>query len=102
VAAFGRAAVDASGGRRDQALYTRLFAKPTPSAAQELGTGREIELGRPWLVELARNPDEALAQIWTPRIKSATDALEMAFNQHNEAVNALEPQARRSSCSSAT
>jgi hypothetical protein len=41
---------------------------------------------------LARNPSEALAQLWTPRLKDATDALEMAFNQSNDTVNALGPQ----------
>lgn len=92
VAAFGRAVVDASGGRRDQAPYTRFFAKTTPSAVQDFGIGREIELGRSWLAELSRNPSEALAQIWTPKLKDATDALEMAFNQRNDTVKALGPQ----------
>jgi hypothetical protein len=44
VAAFGRAVVDASGGRRDQSTYMRFFAKTTPSAAQDLGIPKEIEL----------------------------------------------------------
>ena len=92
MAAFGRAVVDASGGRRDQAPYTRFFIKITPSAAQDFGIGREIELGRSWLAELARNPSEALAQMWTPRLKGATDALEMAFNRRNDTVKALGPQ----------
>lgn len=92
VAAFGRAVVDASGGRRDQAPYTRFFAKITPSAAQDFGIGREIELGRSWLAELARNPGEPLAQTWTPKLKEATDALEMACNQRNDTVKALGPQ----------
>ena len=91
VAAFGRAVVDASGGRRDQPPYTRFFGKTTPSAAQKFGIEREIETARAWLVELARNPSEPLAQTWTPKMKEATDALEMTFNQRNDTVKALGP-----------
>ena len=40
VAAFGRAVVDASDGRRDQPPYTRFFGKATPSAVQKFGIGR--------------------------------------------------------------
>jgi len=91
VAAFGRAVVDASGGRRDQPPYTRFFGKTTPSAAQKFGIEREIEAAHAWLVELARNPTEPLAQTWTPKMKEATDALEMTFNQRNDTVKALGP-----------
>jgi hypothetical protein len=91
VAAFGRAMVDASGGRRDQPPYTRFFAKATPSAAQKFGIAREIDIGREWLVELARNPAEPLAQAWTARLAEATDALAMAFNQRNDTVKAQGP-----------
>jgi len=92
VAAFGRAVVDVSGGRRDQPPYTRFFGKTTPSAAQAFGIAREIETARAWLVEPARNPAEPLAQTWTPRLKEATDALEMAFNQRNDTVKAIGPE----------
>jgi hypothetical protein len=92
VAAFGRAVVDASGGRRDQPPYTRFFAKTTPSAAQDFGTAREIELGHSWMAELARNPNESLAQTWTPKLTEATDGLETAFTQRNDTVNAQGPQ----------
>jgi len=91
LAAFGRAVVDASGGRRDQPPYTRFFGKTTPSAAQKFGIEREIESARAWLVELGRNSAEPLAQTWTPKMKDATDALEMAFNQRNDTVKALGP-----------
>lgn len=91
VAAFGRAVVDVSGGRRDQPPYTRFFSKATPSATQNFGIQRELEMAHAWLVELARNPAEPLAQTWTPKLKAATDALEMAFNQRNDTVNALAP-----------
>jgi hypothetical protein len=91
VAAFGRAVVDASGGRRDQAPCVRFFGKTTPSAAQKFGIEREIEAGRAWLVELGRDPTEPLAQTWTPKMKAATDDLEMGFNQRNDTVKALGP-----------
>jgi hypothetical protein len=91
VAAFGRAVVDSSGGRRDQPSYTRFFGKTTPSAAQTFGVQREIESGRSWLVELGRNASEPLAQTWTPKLKAATDELEMAHNQRNDCLRALEP-----------
>jgi hypothetical protein len=92
VAAFGRAVLDASGGRRDQLPYTRFFAKNAPSVVQDFGIAREIELGRSWLAELARDPNEPLAQTWTPRLKSANDGLAEAFDQRNDAVKALAPQ----------
>lgn len=89
VAAFGRAVVDASGGRRDQPPYTRFFGKTTPSASQGYGTSREIALGQQWLAELKRSPDEALAQVWMSRLGDATSALETAFKERNESVSAL-------------
>jgi hypothetical protein len=91
VAAFGRAVVDVAGGRRDQPAYTRFFGKASPSATQTFGIAREIESGRGWLVELGRNPGELLAQTWIPKLREATDALEMAFNQRNDAVKKLAP-----------
>lgn len=92
VAAFGRAVVDASGGRRDQPPYTRFFAKTTPSASQTYGIGREIDLARQWLAELGRSANDPLAQAWIPRLSEATGALEAAFGQRNETVSALGPQ----------
>lgn len=91
VAAFARAVLDASGGRRDQAPYTRFFAKTTPSAVQGFGIAREIELGRAWQAELGRSPDEPLAQSWVPKLKAATDALDLACKQRNDAVAAVAP-----------
>lgn len=91
VAAFGRAVVDASGGRRDQSPYVRLFNKATPSAVQTFGIEREIGMARGWLVELGRDPNELLAKTWTPKLKAVTDELEMAFNQRNDCLRALEP-----------
>ena len=58
---------------------------------QKFGIEREIESERAWLVELARCPSEPLAQTWTPKMKTATDDLEMAFNQCNDTVKALGP-----------
>ncbi len=91
VAAFGRAVVDASAGRRDQPPYTRFFGKATPSATQKFGIEREIEAARAWLVELSRNSSEPLAQAWAPKLKEVTDALETAFKQRNDTVTGLGP-----------
>jgi hypothetical protein len=91
VAAFGRAVVDASAGRRDQPPYTRFFSKAKPSATQRFGIEREIEVARAWLVELARDPTEPLAQAWAPKVKEVTDELETAFKQRNATVTALGP-----------
>lgn len=90
-ASFGRAVVDVSNGRRDQASYTRFFGKVTPSAVQTFGIQREIEIARGWLVELARDPAELLSQTWTPKLKSVTDDLEMALNRRNDCLRAIEP-----------
>ena len=88
-AAFGRATVDESGGRRDQPPYTRFFNKVPPHKVQTFGVKREIDLGRTWLSELARNPSEPLAVTWIPRIKDATDQLEAAVEARANAVKAL-------------
>lgn len=77
--------------RRDQAPYTRFFAKVSPSKAQTFGIQREIETARAWLVELGRDPGELLATTWTPKLKAATDELEMTINQRNDCLRALEP-----------
>ena len=92
VAAFGRAVVDASGGHRDQPPYSRFFAKTAPHKTQTFGTAREIDLGRAWLVELARNPDEPLSKTWTPKLKDATDTLASAFEERDAGVKAIGPQ----------
>jgi hypothetical protein len=91
VAGFGRALVDASGGRRDQPPNTRFFGKTTASAVQTFGIQREIDSARGWLVELGRNPNEPLAQTWTPKLLAATDELESAFKQRNDCLRALQP-----------
>ena len=93
-----RGRVRAGGGgcpraaRRHQATYLRFFGKTTPSQTQKFGVGREIEIGRQLLVELGRNPSELLAQTWLPRVKEATDALEIAAAERSQTVNALAPQ----------
>jgi hypothetical protein len=91
VAGFGRAVVDACRGQRDAPLYSRFFAKLTPSAAQRFGMQREVDTARDWVVEFGRDPAEPLAQTWTPKLKAATDALEAAVNERDEAVRALGP-----------
>jgi hypothetical protein len=91
VAAFARAVVDATGGKRDRAPYTRFFAKIAPYQVQELGSQREVEAARAWLVELGRTPDEPLAQTWSPRLGAATQALESAVAERDRCDAALEP-----------
>jgi hypothetical protein len=90
-AAFGRAVVDASGGRRDQSPYTRFFAKAAPSAVQTFGIQREIDTARDWLIELGRNSAEPLATTWIPQLTQATDNLDDACKARNQAVRALGP-----------
>lgn len=91
VAAFGRAVVDVAGGRRDQPDYLRFFAKASPSVVQDFGIQREIDSARSWLVELARDASQPLSQTWTPKLKAATDELEMGFNRRRDCQRAVEP-----------
>ena len=84
IAAFGRDVVDQSGGKRDQAPYTRFFKNVTPSGAQDFGVDREVQQANDWLAELARDPNESLATKWIPRLKSVTDNLaEASINRRN-------------------
>jgi hypothetical protein len=41
--------------------------------------------------ELARNPSEALAQTWSPRLGEVNGALETAFKERNDTVSCLGP-----------
>jgi hypothetical protein len=89
VAAFGRDVVDQSGGKRDQLPYTRFFKKVSPSAAQTFGVDREVQQGKDWLAELARDPNENLAQKWTPRLSVVTDNLAAGSAHRLTALKAL-------------
>ena len=91
VGAFGRAALDASGGKRYQAPYTRFFKDASPSEAQAFGVSRELKIGGLWLTELARDPAEPLAVKFTPRLGPATKGLDKASTDRIAAVRALEP-----------
>jgi hypothetical protein len=75
IAAFGRDVVDQSGGKRDQAPYTRFFKNVSPSAAQDFGIDREVQQGTEWIAELGRDPNEPLAVKWTPRLKLVNENL---------------------------
>lgn len=90
VAAFGRAALDASAGNRSVPPYTRFFNKTTPSYAQAIGYERELALGRQWIAELQREPEEPLAKTFLPRLEAATQALQRAFDDRTAAVAAYE------------
>lgn len=91
VAAFGRAAVDASSGNRSAAPYTRFFNKTTPSAAQAFGYEREIALGRQWITELAREPSEPLAQAFAGRLEASTGNLAKAVEERAKGAAEFEP-----------
>ena len=91
VAAFGRAAHDAAGGRRDQAPYTRFFGKVTPSVVQSYGIQREIDTAHAWITELGRKPDEPLAKTFAPQLTQVTDTLQAAMTARDEAVKATGP-----------
>ncbi len=88
-AAFGRAVVDASGGKRESAQYKRFFANVTPSKAQTLGAAREIALGERWVEELGRAPSEPLAATFGPRLTSATSALREAVRERASSLERL-------------
>ena len=89
IAAFGRDVVDQSGGKRDQAPYTRFFKNVSPSAAQDFGIDREVQQGHEWLAELARDPSEALATKWTLRLKTVNDNLADASTARRNALQAV-------------
>ncbi|UQA57847.1 hypothetical protein [Polyangium aurulentum] len=88
-AAFGRDVVNESDGRRDRPPYTRFFANVTPSDAQTFGVSREVEQARGWIKELGRDPAEALAKKWTPRLTAATDTLEAISKDRATHMSAL-------------
>ena len=64
---------------------------PDDPGSVDLFSDKEIELATSWLAELARDPSEALAQTWTARLKTATDGLQTACTQRDQAVAALGP-----------
>lgn len=89
VGAFGRALVDQSGGKRDQPPYTRFFKAVTPSDAQTFGIDREVQHGKDWIAELARDPNEPLAKEWTPRLSVATENLDTCSKNRGSALRAV-------------
>ncbi len=91
VGSFGRGVVDLVGGQRGHVDYVKFFGKASPSVVQDFGIQREIDNARAWLVELAREPNHPLSQTWTPKLKAATDELEMGFNRRRDCQRAIEP-----------
>ena len=87
--AFARDVLNESHGRRDEAPNTRFFAKVPASEAQSFGIAREVEQGRAWIQELGRDPSEALADRWIPRLTKSTDALEAAGKDRSAAMSPL-------------
>jgi hypothetical protein len=85
IAAFGRAVVDASNGKRDISPYTRFFREMTPSEAQRLGAEKKTLFGDECLKELGRNSQEALATVWITRLGAANQGLLAAFEGRTSA-----------------
>ena len=85
IAAFGRATVDASNGKRDVPPYTRFFKELPPSEVQKLVPEKEIAFAEGCIAELNRNPQEPLAVSWISRIKVVTEALSKALDARSNA-----------------
>jgi hypothetical protein len=84
-AAFGRAVVDATGGKRDRDPYLRFFREYTPSSAQDQAPEKEIVLAAGWIQELQRVPNDPLATPWVARLESVTKPLAQAIQERNDA-----------------
>jgi hypothetical protein len=87
--AFARDVLNESHGRRDLAPNTRFFASVPASEAQTFGIDREVKEARRWILELGRDPSEALADRWIARLTHATDALEAAGKDRSTAMSPL-------------
>lgn len=87
-ASFGRALVDASGGKRDVAPYTTFYPTSAPSKISEFGIDREIEVGRNILALLASDVGAPLRDTWAPRWSANTEALSAASLTKKEAIRA--------------
>ena len=87
-ASFGRALVDASGGKRDVAPYSTFYPTSTPSKISEFGIDREVEVGRNILALLASEAGATLRDTWAPRWSANTEALSAASLTKKEAIRA--------------
>jgi hypothetical protein len=90
--AFGRAVVDASGGKRAAAPYTDFFDKHAPSAVVTFGVQDQLAAVQGWLDTLPRSAGGALASAWQPRLAAARSALSDASTEVDRADAALTQQ----------
>jgi len=94
---FGRAALDASNGKRDQAPYTHFFGTVSASVANAMGIDREVQLGRGVIHLLGTEVGAALRGTWAAAWESTTGALAAASHAKKEAVIAAASQSGRES-----
>jgi hypothetical protein len=90
-AAFGRAVVNASDGRRDKDPYLRFFKDYTPSSAQDQAPDKEISLANGWIAELKRVPQEPLANPWVSKLEGVTIPLAQALQERTAAEQEQQP-----------
>lgn len=90
-AAFGRAVVNATDGKRDRDPYTRFFKELAPSSVQDLAPDVEVSLANGWIQELQRVAGDPLAETWVPRLQAVTEALQLSLLERDGANNAQRP-----------
>jgi hypothetical protein len=83
--AFGRAVVDASNGKRDIPPYTRFFKDHPPSEIRKMKKEDEVKFGNQAITELNRDPSEALAVTWIPRITAVNTELAASIDTKTKA-----------------
>lgn len=84
--AFGRAALDASHGKRDQAPYASFYSAAAASTANAWGIDREVEFGRSVVRLLATEVGTALRGAWAAVWETKTEALATASRIKKDAV----------------
>lgn len=89
--AFGRAVLDASGGKRTEEPYATFFGKAPPSAVNAYGIEREVEMGRSYVALLAGDIGAALRAAWSAGWTTVNDALAAASRAKKDAVLAEAP-----------
>ena len=73
--AFGRAALEASNGKRDQAPYVHFFGAVSASAANAMGIDREVQFGRGIIHLLSTEVGASLRGAWAAVWESVINVL---------------------------
>jgi hypothetical protein len=81
---FGRAVLDATGGKRDIPPYTRFFKELPPSEVRKLKPEDEVKFGNQTMTELNREPKDPLAITWLPRIAAVHEPLAAAIDNKTQ------------------